>query len=400
MANEVYANENEVACKAAAGKSICAFPDVCMTPPENPATPPGVPVPYPNTGLASDTTDGSRTVEISGKEVMLKNKSYFKTSYGDEAGCAAKKGVATSTNRGKVYFIAWSMDVKIEGENADRHFDMTTHNHASPMANDAVPTVYKDRMVLIQVPGCEKERKKINDECGNPLDEKKKCPDHKGVETAKKAHDDAVDLPEDTPGRKEAKAATQEKLNREQELYELEVQSNECAKALRCALVPYNRGEKACCPHQTPDHLVPASQFGADRGKGHPKYKVNKAPCMCATGNAQTATHGLLGRARTSHMIDKGFPVDQEKPVTSSKPPHETWTVKKSCECGAASAAKVTGCSPECLQAQLEKGHKDMGIDMEEELRTTKEDDPKSGKNLDVLQELMDSFRLQLPTPT
>jgi hypothetical protein len=35
MANEVYANGREVACKAAAGKSICAFPDVCMTPPEN-----------------------------------------------------------------------------------------------------------------------------------------------------------------------------------------------------------------------------------------------------------------------------------------------------------------------------------------------------------------------------
>jgi Domain of unknown function (DUF4150)/GHH signature containing HNH/Endo VII superfamily nuclease toxin 2 len=401
MANEVYANENEVACKAAAGKSICAFPDVCMTPPENPATPPGVPVPYPNTGLASDTTDGSRTVEISGKEVMLKNKSYFKTSYGDEAGCAAKKGVLTSTNRGKIYFIAWSMDVKIEGENADRHFDMTTHNHASPTANEAVPTVYKDRMVLIQVPGCEKERKKINDECGNPLDEKKKCPDHTAVETAKKAHKEAVALPkepdEQREAREAAKAAAQEKLNREHELYELEVQSNECAKALRCALVPYNKGKKACCPHQTPDHLVPASQFGEGPGD-RPHERL--APCMCATGNAQTATHGLLGRARTSHMIEKGFPVGQEKPVTSSKPPHETWTVQKSCECGAASAAKVTGCSPECLQAQLEKGHKDMGIDMQEELRTTKEDDPTSGKNLDVLQELMDSFRLQLPTPT
>ena len=109
MANDVFANGREVACKAGDGKSICAFPDVCMTPPENPATPPGVPVPYPNTGMAQDTTDGSRSVQISGKEVMLKNKSYFKKSTGDEAGCAAKKGVVTSINRGKVYFIAWSM---------------------------------------------------------------------------------------------------------------------------------------------------------------------------------------------------------------------------------------------------------------------------------------------------
>ncbi len=146
MANDVFANGREVACKAADGRSICAFPDVCMTPPENPATPPGVPVPYPNTGFARDTTEGSRSVRISGKEVMLKNKSHFKTSTGDDAGCAAKKGVITSTNRGKVYFIAWSDDVKIEGENACRHLDMTTHNHASPMANEAAPMVYVDTM--------------------------------------------------------------------------------------------------------------------------------------------------------------------------------------------------------------------------------------------------------------
>jgi len=131
MANNVFANGREVACKKADGKSICAFPDVCMTPPETPATPPGVPVPYPNTGFAKDTTAGSKTVKISGKEVMLKNKSYFKKSTGDEAGSAAKKGVVTSVNRGKVYFNSWSMNVKIEGKNVVRHLDLTTHNHAS-----------------------------------------------------------------------------------------------------------------------------------------------------------------------------------------------------------------------------------------------------------------------------
>jgi hypothetical protein len=94
MANDVFANGREVACKAADGKSICAFPDVCMTPPENPATPPGVPVPYPNTGFARDTTEGSRTVRISGKEVMLKNKSHFKTSTGDEAGAPPRRALS------------------------------------------------------------------------------------------------------------------------------------------------------------------------------------------------------------------------------------------------------------------------------------------------------------------
>lgn len=143
MANQVYANSREVSCKAAAGKTIGAFPDVCMTPPQTPATPPGVPIPYPNTAMASDCTDGSSTVQISGQEVMLKNSSFFKTSTGDEAGSAPLKGVITATNKGKAYFTSWSSDVKIEGEAAVRHLDLTTHNHASePGATP--PTPYGD----------------------------------------------------------------------------------------------------------------------------------------------------------------------------------------------------------------------------------------------------------------
>ena len=145
MSNQVYANMMEVSCKAGDGKTICAFPDVCFTPPQTPATPPGVPIPYPNTGMSSDTTDGSSTVKISGKEVMLKNKSYFKKSSGDEAGSAPKKGVLTSKNTGKVYFNAWSMDVKIEGENVVRHLDITTHNHASQPGNSP-PMPHTDAM--------------------------------------------------------------------------------------------------------------------------------------------------------------------------------------------------------------------------------------------------------------
>ena len=131
MANNVFANGREISCKKADGKSICAFPDVCFTPPENPTTPPGVPVPYPNTGMAKDTAKGSKKVKISGNEIILKNKSHFKKSYGDEAGSTTKKGIITSNNRGKVYFNAWSMDVKFEGKNVVRHFDLTTHNHRS-----------------------------------------------------------------------------------------------------------------------------------------------------------------------------------------------------------------------------------------------------------------------------
>ncbi|MEO1082193.1 MAG: DUF4150 domain-containing protein [Pseudomonadota bacterium] len=145
MANDVFANSREISCKAADGKSICAFPDVCMTPPENPATPTGVPVPYPNSGMAKDTAKGSKSVKISKKEVMLKNKSYFKKSTGDEAGCATKKGVISSVNRGKVYFNSWAMNVKFEGYNVVRHMDLATHNHGSFPPNTP-PWVYIDTM--------------------------------------------------------------------------------------------------------------------------------------------------------------------------------------------------------------------------------------------------------------
>ena len=67
MANNVYANGREIACKASSGKTIAAFPDVCFTPRQTPATPPGVSIPYPNTGMASDTTNGSKKVNISKK---------------------------------------------------------------------------------------------------------------------------------------------------------------------------------------------------------------------------------------------------------------------------------------------------------------------------------------------
>lgn len=156
----------EVSCKAAAGKSICAFPDVCFTPPQTPATPPGVPIPYPNTGMATDATDGSTSVKISDKEVMLKNKSYFKKSSGDEAGSTPKKGVVTSKITGKVFFKAWSMDVKVEGENVVRHLDITTHNHASDPPNSIIAP-HTDAVAPSDVEDCggphRKTSKPVND---------------------------------------------------------------------------------------------------------------------------------------------------------------------------------------------------------------------------------------------
>lgn len=361
MANDVFANGREISCKAADGKSICAFPDVCMTPPENPATPPGVPVPYPNTAFASDTTDGSRTVKISGKEVMLKNKSYFKKSTGDEAGCAAKKGVITSTHRGKVYFIAWSDDVKIEGENAVRHLDMTTHNHASPMANEAAPMVYNDKAARKAGWTCEDfvndEREKCNTGQEKQLMMVKFT--ENGVE--KKAGFYASELLpggaiSGRPGAKvlppsseNAKPAGKAKC------------SAECKEAQACVLAPKNEDKTFCCtPNTTGHHLIPDHSMQGVPGWNKETYE--SAPCVCVQGrNQHQGNHGkmhgyqdYIEKCRVK-LFENGFL--QPGKYTPEKP----WSyadVKATALDAHAQVFKDSGCKRECLEAQLDQYHK------------------------------------------
>lgn len=138
----VFANALEISAEAQGCKIIAAFPDVCFTPPQTPATPPGVPIPYPNFGLDSDLASGSSTVKIGGKPVSMENASNYKKISGDEAGCAPKKGVITSKNMGKAYAKMWSMDVKVEGKGVVRFGDIMTSNHASDTGDTPpMPTV-------------------------------------------------------------------------------------------------------------------------------------------------------------------------------------------------------------------------------------------------------------------
>lgn len=148
MGCTVYANGDEIACKAGGGKVIASFPDVCLTPPPPPAGP--IPVPYPNTSFSKDMKNGSKTVMIGGEEVMLKDESFYKTSpLGNEAATNGQgAGVVTHVITGKTYFISWSMDVKFEGHNVDRHTDVTTSNHASPFANNFTPNINSATMGL------------------------------------------------------------------------------------------------------------------------------------------------------------------------------------------------------------------------------------------------------------
>lgn len=333
MSNDVFANGREVSCKAGSGKSICAFPDVCMTPPENPATPPGVPIPYPNNGMASDMTSGSKKVKVSKKEVMLKNKSFFKKSTGDEAGAAAKKGVVTSKNTGKVYFNAWSMDVKFEGENVVRHLDLTTHNHGSTPGNSP-PWPYLDQMAFDKPNHpCHEIAKKVKEEC------------HEG-----KGKD----------GKPLVKTYKNGKMN-ESATNKAMCAKEECKAALKCVLQEHksSKASNRCCDGKTTHHLVPSSSFipHASRGNTDPVTNYNDvgAPCLCVKGkdhNDPTTEHGKVGRLY-SRLARK------------EKASGKSVTLKRATEMGAESATAV-GCPKDCIEAQLKHGHRKMKLNVKE----------------------------------
>lgn len=343
----------EVSCKAAAGKSICAFPDVCFTPPLTPATPPGVPLPYPNTGMASDCTDGSSTVRISGQEVMLKNKSYFRKSTGNEAGCAPKKGAATSVNMGKVYFNAWSMDVRIEGENVVRNLDLTTHNHASVPGNTPV-WPYLDE---VAAPG-------IQAKCAGDKDkEATAC-----AECAPKGTKNPCSMAELGTAEKPSRNLTSGEANALADRTAM----SKCLAARRCALQPYKSAKSYCCQPQTGHHLIEASALhkvgrggiGSVPVAGMSGYSENMAPCVCAEGVTQNVgTHGLMhtyqsaGAAKCSTgdiALSNGESIRDKKTTYKDAKENSIEAMKK--------AFPESTCSKECLEAQLDAYHSQCGV--------------------------------------
>lgn len=127
----VFANGLEVSGKATPNKTIAAMPDVCLSPPPPPAGP--VPIPYPNFGMASDTTDGCTSVFIKGKEAGKKNASKYSKITGDEPATRSFGGsVVTANITGPLKFDAYSFDVILEGGGAERFTDLTSTNHSNP----------------------------------------------------------------------------------------------------------------------------------------------------------------------------------------------------------------------------------------------------------------------------
>lgn len=124
----VYANGLEISGKATPNKTIAAMPDVCMSPPPPPAGP--VPIPYPLTSMASDTTDGCTSVFVKGKEAGKKNSTKYSKSTGNEpATNSFGANIITHKITGPLKFAAYSFDVILEGGGACRFTDITTQNH-------------------------------------------------------------------------------------------------------------------------------------------------------------------------------------------------------------------------------------------------------------------------------
>jgi hypothetical protein len=274
---------------------------------------------------------------ISGQEVMIKDSSYFKKSTGDEAGAAPMKGVMTSSNTGKVFFIAWSMNVQVEGENVVRHLDMTTGNHACANANAAAPFPHMDAMAKAGGKG---------DCAGNVEQEQTACADYKpykadGKDVCAEAGLSGAFTKNKGASTKRAKSAS----------------NDACSAARRCRLVAFDAkpedGISGCCPAQTGDHIVPKSSFFQDKVKngthmtGWEDYKIEKAPCMCLEGGSCTGSHGLR---HAHHKATAGV-----SPGTHRSFDDEV----KHCAAGAKAVAPQ--CNQACIEAQLKAGHEGMG---------------------------------------
>ncbi|HLY74700.1 MAG TPA: PAAR-like domain-containing protein [Planctomycetota bacterium] len=358
MSNKVYANGRELACKAGMGKSIAGFPDVCLSPPSPPAGP--IPIPYPVTGVDDDTTGGSKHVKITDAEVMLKNQSSFKKCTGDEAATKSfGMSVVTHNITGPVYFCVWSMDVKIEGENAVRHLDMVTHNHMCEPGSPPPWTFAKRASIAGQSHECDQVVKDAETAC-DPWKDEAKCPSTKGIKKARGAMAKAKKAWEKAGKASKVLAKNDwdkkiAELNSEYDSYAEGIAKSECHKKLRCLLSPWKPSR--CCPSgQTPHHLVEKASFfkkkyGGSKMTGCASYNASKAACVCVEGNSQyVATHGIahtVGGTSLMKKADGNGEVSFQQACNSSK---DTMS----------EVFKKSGCPEPCIEAQLKKSHEDM----------------------------------------
>jgi hypothetical protein len=236
--------------------------------------------------------------------------------------------VVTSKIKGKANFIAWSMDVKFEGENVPRHLDLTGHNEASDPPNTP-PWPYLDSMALDQSTNpCNKsgDAKKVTDNCSDPI-----------------TNDYSAD----------------------------------CCEARKCVLVPYSPNK--CCSkggkQMTPHHIVPKSQFKEIGKAGQAiigTYNSDKAPCICEDGTSHsTGTHGQIHTITNNATVNHPTVLPNVSATGKSIKPDARWKASDAEAVGAGATAEVTECDEACVQAQLRSGHAKMGVKPDDDLRPT-----------------------------
>lgn len=343
MSATVFANGMSIACKVSSGRTIAAMPDVCLSPPSPPAGP--VPIPYPNTAAASDTDKGSKTVEIGGEPVMLKDQSVFKTSTGNEAATKSfGMSVVTHKIQGEASFVAWSMDVKFEGQNVPRHMDLMGHNEAcSPTATPPWP--FMDSMAA---------------GAGDPCQENKQA-EQTACSEYKPNKPDGPDACPETP------AAGKPTTDAPAFAYAAKIRSNKCLRARRCKLQPYcetEKGNGGCCDGQTGHHLIEASAFySSGRGPGGAlfncsRYSESAAPSICAEGTGHgVGTHGLMHTFQSASALEcaPGALMASGTMFT-----HRRTTVADAQKGGAKAVSETfpeSGCKEKCIEAQLSDYH-------------------------------------------
>lgn len=142
---------------------VTFMPDVCKTQIGLAV----VPIPYPNIAKSQDTDQGSKTVTVDDKPIMLKD-SVFKRSTGDEAGAIG--GVSSGCIRGKAEFINYSFDVKVEGKNVPRLGDQMLGNKGSAVNTPPAAEMQPPSMACGQSENRKKDKLEINvvDAEGNP----------------------------------------------------------------------------------------------------------------------------------------------------------------------------------------------------------------------------------------
>ena len=130
---------------------------------------------------------------------------------------------------------------------------------------------------------------------------------------------------------------------------------NDCIRARRCSLVPYNQTEnpasangKGCCPGQSGHHVLPSSMF-----EGCTAYKEGAAPTICVEGTNNThGSHGhihkklgdRLGKVMSihGHKLQPGAEISKEEAIEAGADSvHEAFPESK--------------CNAACIKAQLRK---------------------------------------------